>query len=195
MPTTYTIADDEVCALLAEVMGSWHQDLRDAGVKVACLFAANDKGPALKHGGYPVLACIKIVSLKDRVTKAHDAELLIDAGAWNDLRYGQRVATLDHELSHIRLKNFWRRPVLDRDNQPTGQTEVGWESDDLGRPALKSVPGDWSAGDGFAAVVARHGRDAIEFRNLATCTREAEAALAAGQAALLERATRPGGSL
>ncbi|HEY1186671.1 MAG TPA: putative metallopeptidase [Gemmata sp.] len=192
MPTTYTIADAEVRELLADVMDRWHPDLRDAGVRIACLFASNPSGPAIKHAGYAALACVRVVALKDRVTKSHDAEVLIDERAWAGLRYGQKVATLDHELSHLQLKNFWRRPVLDRDNRPTGQEETGWESDDLGRPKLKLVPGDFSAGDGFRAVIARHGADAIEFRNLAECQREAEAALRAGERA---REEQPGGGL
>lgn len=198
MPTTYDIADDEVLEILTDAVGRWHEDLRDAQVRIACLFAFNDKGPAVKHGGYPVLACIRVVSLKDRVTKKHDAEVLIDHGAWEHLRYGQKVATLDHELSHLRLKNIWRRQLLDRDNRPTGQVETGWETDDLGRPKLQLVPGDWSAGDGFAKVVARHGADAIEFRNLSECLAAAEFAKRAGEAEreALERAgAAPGGGL
>lgn len=185
MPTTYQIADEEVCELLADVMRQYHADLTDAGVRVACLFALNEKGPAIKHGGYAALACVRVVALKDRVTKHHDAEVHIDERAWADLRHGQRVATLDHELTHLRLKRFWRKPVLDENKQPTGRDECGWDTDDLGRPALKLVPGDWSAGDGFAAVVARHGADAIEFRNLATCRALAENARRRGERASL----------
>jgi hypothetical protein len=181
MPTTFELADELVADLLARVMAEHHPDLAEAGVKVVALFADNPKGPAIRHGGYAVLAQVRVVALKDRVTKRHDAEVLIDRRAWDELRPGQRAATLDHELSHLKLRHFWRAPVLDGRGQPTGHTQPKWDTDDLGRPALKTVPGDWSAGDGFAAVVARHGLDSVEYRNLETCRRHAEDARAAGE--------------
>ena len=169
MATTYQIADGGVIDRLDRVMLQHHPRLRDAGVRVGVLFALNPAGPAIKSGGYAVLACIKIVSPKDRVTKGIDAELLIDERAWGELREGQQVATLDHELSHIDLKNGWAAPVVDEGGNPTGDTEFKFETDDLGRPKLVSVPGDWNGGDGFAAVVARHGADAVELLNLSRC--------------------------
>lgn len=50
-----------------------------------------------------------------------------------------------------------------------GPNDYGWDTDDIGRPKLVSVKGDWNAGDGFAAVIQRHGSAAIEFRNLSRC--------------------------
>jgi hypothetical protein len=48
-------------------------------------------------------------------------------------------------------------------------------------PKLKSVPGDWIAGDGFKAVVAEYGTDAIEYEMLARCKARADAAKRAGE--------------
>lgn len=181
MPTTYRKADDEVTDLLAWVMGQFHQDLDEAKVHVGVLVAENPNGDAVKHGGYPAFACIRLVSARDRVAKVYDAELLLDGGKWDDLRPTQRVALLDHELSHLRLKKSWRTPVLDANEEPTGETTLHWEEDDEGRPGLKLVKGDWSVGDGFAAVVARHGPDAIEYASIALARGHAERARQQGE--------------
>ncbi len=181
MPTTYRKADDKVVTLLTRALQKWHADLFEANVLIGVLMASNPDGDAVKHGGYPAFATIKVVSLKDRVSKGTDAEMLIDEGKWEDLRPGQQMALLDHELSHLKLKKSWRSQILGSDNEPTGETELKFESDDLDRPKLKTVPGDWNCGDGFRSVVARHGNDAIEFENIARCRAAAEAARRAGE--------------
>lgn len=181
MPTTFQLADTDVTDELATVMQKWHPRLHVAEVRVGVLFALNPSGPAVKHGGYPVLASIKIVSLKDRVTKGYDAELLIDDREWHDLRAKQRPATLDHELMHIDLRKWWESPVPDKKGNPTDEMQLHFESDDLSRPKLKSVKGDWSAGDGFAVVCRRHGLDAIEYENLTRCRNRADAARREGE--------------
>lgn len=144
------------------------------------LFASNPDGPAVKRGGYPALATIKPLPLKDRVMKEGDALLVIDESEWYELKPAQRVALLDHELSHI--------DTIDRDesdpneDRGEGASKVTWKTDDIGRPKLKSVKGDWNAGDGFAAVVARHGASAIEFENLSRCKSAADRAKREGEA-------------
>lgn len=180
MPTTYRKADDRVLALLVKVMQKHHRDLLDAGVLVGVLMASNPDGDAVKHGGYPAFATIKVVSLRDRVSKGTDAELLIDEEKWEELRAAQQIALLDHELSHLKLKKSWRSAIL-KDGEPTDETELKFETDDLERPKLKTVPGDWNVGDGFRAVVARHGTDAIEFENIARGRAAAESARRAGE--------------
>lgn len=163
MPTTYCLPDPDVTNVMLRVMAAHHPRLHDAGVKVGILLAHNADGPAVKHGGYPALACIKPVALKDRVTKGYDAEMVIDASAYLDLRPGQQEALMDHELSHLDTVDLPPDQMKARD----AGDEVSWKTDDLGRPKLRSIKGDWSAGDGFAAVIQRHGPDAIEFENLA----------------------------
>lgn len=169
MPTTYSIADPDVTDLLARVMARYHPRLNDAGVKVGVLFAHNSDGPAIKKGGYEVLACVKSVSLKDRLTKGYDAELLIDGGDYERLREGQRAALCDHVLSQL--------DTIDRGEDDEGDGDlVSWKTDDIGRPKLRAVPGNWHAGVGFNAVIARHGSDAIEYENLSRCKAHADAA-------------------
>lgn len=180
MPTSYSLADADVRAELARVMARYHERLHAAQVRVAVLMARNPDGSAVKHGGYPALACIKPLPLKDRVLKEADALLVIDEDEWYNLKPAQRVALLDHELSHL--------DTIDRDendpNEDTGEgaSRVTWKTDDIGRPRLKSVKGDWNIGDGFAAVVARHGQNAIEYENISRGKHRADAARREGEA-------------
>lgn len=166
MPTTYSLADPDVLNDLARVVERWHQPLADAEVKWGVLMAANDSGPAVKHGGYPAAASVRIVPLKDRLTKGYDAEIVIDLVWWERARQKHRTALLDHEVSHVTLA------TVAKDSE--GNTHVG--RDDLGRPKLKLAKGDWSAGDGFEAVCRRHGEWAVEFENLHKCFAVAKAA-------------------
>lgn len=181
MPTTFQLADVDEEELLAEVMGQYHEALDEAGVKVAIVMAYNADGPAIKHGGYPALAKIKVVPLRDRVTKGRDAELLIDEVEWRRLRSEHRRALLDHELSHLVL--VWLPADDLRKARVNDPGAPAWAIDDLGRPKLKTVPGDWNPGDGFASVCARHGEFAIEFLNLSRCWARAQAASVPSQKA------------
>lgn len=174
MPTTYQLADAEVLDLLAEVMGEHHPQLAEAKVRVAVVMASNPDGPAIKQAGYPALAKIKVVSLKDRVTKGRDAELLVDEREWYDFHHKHRLALLDHELSHLTLVML--PPDKLRAARSDDPDAPAWALDDLGRPKLKTVNGDWNPGDGFMAVVARHGEFAIEFLNLSRAWARAKAA-------------------
>lgn len=179
MPTTYTLADDDVLTLVARVMRLHHPRLREAEVRVGVLMAANSDGPAIKRNGYPVIATIKVVPLKDRVTKGYDAELLIDRHDWDDFRDEQMLALADHELSHIDTIDL--SPSQLRAARQEDAKAPTWKLDDLGRPKLKTVPGDWDAGDGFSAVVARHGPHAVEYVNLTRAKARADAARSAGE--------------
>jgi hypothetical protein len=178
MPVSYSTADQDVLDRLADVMREFHRPLFDAGVRVGVLVAVSDgDAPAVVGHGYPALATIKVVSLKDRVTKGIDAELLLDLREYERLTAGQQAALLDHELSHIALKECSYLPVLDARGQPTGETQIaGVERDDLDRPKLRAVKGDVSAGDGFRQVIRRHRESAIEFINAARFRQFAEAA-------------------
>lgn len=171
MPTTYTLADPDVLSLVSRVMKRRYPRLAKAEVAVGVLMARNDDGPAIKRNGYEVLACIKPVPLKDRLTKEYDAELVIDGAEYEKLRPRQQEALVAHELAHIDTV----------DDDESDDETVTWKTDDLGRPKLKSVPGDWHAGDGFADVVAEYGTDAIEFELLSRCKARADRARHEGE--------------
>jgi len=153
MTTFYLMGTDEDTRLLAEVLTKWHADLAEHDVKIAFVRAQRaDDEPAVRHHGYPALATVRVVPLKDRLLKGCDAELLVDESAFRQLSSKAKLALLDHEMTHLALR---------RDRQ-TGQVKT----DDLGRPKLRTRKGDWNAGDGFGEVCQRHGEQAIEFENL-----------------------------
>jgi hypothetical protein len=176
----YWKADEEILNKVQLAMDQWHHDLAKARVKVGVIMAANPKdGPAVSHGGYPALASIKVVPLKDRITKGYDAEMLVDASFWKTTTEETRMALLDHELSHIEIKKPKERkvdkkkkpePEADQDDADDGDDDtIAGQSflvDDIGRPLLKMRKGDWNVGDGFVDVVRRHGVNAIERVNI-----------------------------
>lgn len=173
----YWKADEEVMRRLKLAMDQWHHDLANARVNIGVIMAANPKdGPAVSHGGYPALASVKVVPLKDRITKGYDAEMLIDASFWKTTTEETRMALLDHELSHLELKKPKERKqdkkkkvdaeeegADDDDDTIAGQSFL---VDDIGRPILKMKKGDWNVGDGFVEVVRRHGVNAVERVNI-----------------------------
>lgn len=152
MPTTYEKASEEVHELVQEVMQEFHPELPRHGVKVGVIFASNTESAAVKRGGYPCAGKISIVSLKDRCEKNYDAELLIDLTWWTEGTPKHHRALIDHEISHLELV----------EDEEAG----GYKTDDLGRPCLKIRLGDWNVGDGFNAVIERHGDFAIEIASL-----------------------------
>lgn len=167
MGITFDKPDTAVTQSLASVMEKYHPALHGLGVTVGVLMCFAEDGPAVKHSGYPALAKIKVMSLKDRIKWGYDAELLIDKREWDDLTAEQRLALLDHELSHL-------RPILKKSE---GDTEPKPQYDDIGRPRLRTVLADIAPSDGFRDVVARHGENAIEFHNLRRAHAQAMAAL------------------
>lgn len=173
MSTTYQQADEDVLDLLQQVKRDHHPRLAEAGVEVGIIMALNPDDDAIKAGGYPAFAQIKVVSLKDRVSKGYDAELLIDERKWRELTAAQRVALLDHELSHVDRVDVPERErgLFDESAGPV----VSWKTDDRGRPKLRTVNGDWHCGDAFAEVIRRHGDSAIEYMNLAFAKGRADA--------------------
>lgn len=151
MPTTFEKADEHhpVHNFVHDAIRRWHLPLAAADVKVGVIFARNPDRHAVTHGGYPCAATIKVVPLKDRLSKDYDAELLIEHRTWEVLDEEQCLALIDHELSHLN--------IVIKDGQ--------LQRDDLGRPKLKLRKADWNGGDGFRAVVERHGDNALEFLN------------------------------
>ena len=152
MPT-YSLAGDDASEVVKSVLDSYHAPLRDAEliVQVLWAFAVNDKngdaaGPALTHNGYPALAVFKILNLKDRTTRGADCEIVIDKVAWDELDERERVALIDHELTHCVLK-------VDSDGKVV--------RDDLNRPKLRVRKHDFQIG-WFDEIVQRHGEASQE---------------------------------
>jgi hypothetical protein len=171
MPTSFGMADRSVQIMLADICKQHHQPLDEAEVIFGIIMASNEDGPAVKAGGYPAAATVKIVPLKDRLAKKYDVEIMIDYSVWDSLSHTSREALLDHELSHVQLAKFdWYVEKGD----PEQRMQIRCDRDDLGRPKCKLRPADWNAGDGFLAVVERYGESAIEIQNLMAARRLTE---------------------
>lgn len=153
MAATYQLASDQTKELLETVLHRYHPRLNLCDVRVGILMAiaavddktGEKKGHAIKgHAGAAAAAQVKAVSLKDRVVKHYDVELLIDGDLWPTLSEPQQIAILDHEMTHI---------------------ETTDEVDDLQRPKVKMRDEDFIAW-GFWEVIQRHGVAAMEHRAL-----------------------------
>jgi hypothetical protein len=168
--TCYSEADPTVTGIVAARIKAAHLDFDRHGVRVGVTMAYNPAGPGVKAGGYPAAAMVKVVPQKDRIRKLIDAEIIVDETVWEGLNPRQRVALIAHELAHLKL--------VKRLNKDTGMFDV--VADDNGRPKLKTVPGDWNAGDGYRAIVAEFGDDAIEYDNLRRAWANADGAKRGG---------------
>lgn len=171
MGASYSPAPDHVARLVQERLRDAHPEMFAVGVRVGVLMALAEDGPAVRHGGYPAAATVRVVPHKDRVTKGYDAEMVIDQDVWDGLRPRQQQALISHELAHLVL--------VQKVDQKTGQGKP--QFDWGGRPKLRTRPGDWSAGDGFGEIVREFGEDAIEFENLKRCYHHAESHREAGE--------------
>lgn len=158
MPTTYQQAPPEIVELVTEVAESFHPELCTEGVKYDLLMAY---GPvdentgcktddALKKNGIAAAAIVRVIGLRDRAKGCGDTEIAFDGDRWIDYSDAERRALIDHELTHLRLS----RNKADEAKR-----------DDLGRPKLKLRPHDFEIG-GFASVIHRHGRQALELQSL-----------------------------
>lgn len=147
----YELCHPEVADLAKKIIDRYesHHELRDESVTISFLFAypkINKKGratgPAISDGGYAVNAKARIVSLKDRCKRNSDAEILINGDWWGTANEKQRLALLDHELEHFRVRR----------NRKTGACK----RDDLNRPMLRIVKHDVQFG-WFDVIAQRHG--------------------------------------
>lgn len=153
MPITFQRADEDVLDLIEGVKADYHPNLNIYDVKIGVIMAfgpINDEtgektGPAIKgYAGASAAACVKVVPLKDRLTKGYDAEMFLDGDEWPNLLEKEQIAILDHECTHL---------------MPTGHT------DDLGRPKIKLRKEDFIAW-GFWSVIKKHGHAALEHKAL-----------------------------
>ena len=129
-------------------MRQFHPDLLAGGVTITFDFAANDKGPAVKHHGWPCAAVAKVNSYKNRLDGLDDCSITIDGEWWSDHSEEERIALLDHELHHF---------------QPQKTKTGKWKLDNANRPKVKIREHDFEIG-GFHVIAKRHGRSAVEVR-------------------------------
>lgn len=152
----YETAPADAVTLLGIVVEKYHGRLTDVGVKVDLLFArptldknGDPKGDPVKLNGYTCAAVVRSVPLKLRAQGHGDAEITIDGDNWDVLAEEERIALLDHELTHL-------EPV---------QTSKGLKRDDLDRPVLRLRKHDHQFG-WFDEVARRHGLASYEVKQL-----------------------------
>lgn len=150
MSTTYSECPNTVIAIAKEIIQDHYPDLIEADVTVMYLFARNESGDALKHGGYPAAALVKLNNLRDRVAGLSDATIMIDEDRWKDWNEERRIAILDHELMHLEVRR-----------NDSGAIEY----DDCNRPKIRLRKHDFNYG-GFNAIVRRHGDSSVEVQSV-----------------------------
>lgn len=151
MSTTYRPVEESIQAVINKVLKKHHGEIFCVGVTVGAVFAelGDDAEPgdrAVKLGGYPCCATIRIVSERDRAQGMPDAQMVIDHAAFQALTDEQKIALIDHELYHLEVRV-----------DAGGATKF----DGMNRPKLSMRLHDWQIG-GFRAVAERHGENAIE---------------------------------
>lgn len=145
----FATASSEGREVLDTVIEEYHPHLREHGVTVGLLAAwpraGGDDAP-LKLHGYPCLAVVKVTPYRQRVQGIQDAVITLDGPAWERATEAERIALLDHELTHLEL-------IRDDDGAV--------KTDDALRPRLKCRLHDWNLG-GFEVIARRHGDAAPE---------------------------------
>jgi hypothetical protein len=153
---------DEVTQMADKLLGSTHRDVAELDPDIGYYFIEYDSDtkeaaakkhrelpPVLKLHGAACAATIKINSYKDRVQGKPDVTVTISREAWDEFTDAQRLALLDHELTHLLVK--WEKKT----NAPM--------ADDLGRPTFAMRPHDYDLSI-FGEVVRRHGKAAVEVK-------------------------------
>lgn len=146
MGITYEKADDEVADTVAKAIKKWHPDLLKEKVTIDCLFAISDSGPAVKLHGYPCAAVVRKTTLKQRVKGWADAEIVIDAEQWQKFSTEERLALIDHEITHLEI-------VRDKFG--------ACDRDDIDRPKLRLRLHDAQVGI-FKCNIERHGENSLD---------------------------------
>jgi len=134
--------------LLASVVEDYHSQLNEVEATIGLLSAwpKDTEETALKLHGYPCAAIIKIAPYVQRVLGVEDVVITVDGPNWERATEAERVALLDHELTHLEL-------CVDENGAV--------KSDDAGRPKFRMRLHDFHVG-GFVAVMDRHGLSAPE---------------------------------
>jgi hypothetical protein len=153
----YFLANDAALALLGKAMSQWHAKLFEEEVKVALVMVdlpRDDQGiptgPALSRNGLAITAQSRLLNERDRLVSGRDLIIEVDALHWGDIDDPQRLAILDHELTHVQIRKKKEAFVRRAD----------------GSVRLGLIPDDYAM-TGFVICAKRHGRNSAEVRGLA----------------------------
>lgn len=173
MGNIYFKASDEHHKIAYDVMQKYHSEFSKAGIQLGLLITLSNKEdqPAIKDGAYGI---IKIVPVKDRVTKKFDVELIVDGDVWKK-QPELREPLIDHLLSKLELKKH--KPKKNDKAKPDDEALPDHVTDDIGRPVIKMRKCDLNAISGFAEVATRHGDISIEMLQLKDLNDKIQAAM------------------
>jgi len=160
------IKRESLYAMLDELVDKHHEDLDNAGARIALAWCLSWKADV---DGHVTLGKCKRASDLDRELYAYDFVLLLNQEWFEDAAVtdAQRRALIDHELSHAAVK-------LDKDGEPV--------EDERGRTVFRTVKHDIEE---FSAVVARHGIYKRDLEAFARALNQAKAKNPMGKTARL----------
>lgn len=142
----YDQPSEQVIALIKSTIKEFHPELDEAQVTVDAIMAYNDKGFAVKAGGYPALACIKANSLANRIKGLADALITIDGDSYDSMSEAQQKALIDDQLYCLMI---------------TRDKEQNIKTDDASRPKLRLKKCDYRL-SWFREIAVRHGSNSPE---------------------------------
>ncbi|HJY39306.1 MAG TPA: putative metallopeptidase [Steroidobacteraceae bacterium] len=145
----FTAASTDLADCIEHALHEYHSELKDVTVGALFVFDEDSEAPPLMHGGYPAAAVVRITPIRDRALGVPDAVIVVDRDGWVDLTGAQRVALIDHELTHLSR-------VLDEKTQRP-------KRDAIGRPKLRIRKHDHQLG-WFDEIAQRHGENSPEIR-------------------------------
>ena len=172
MGKSYEKGTREMQTYLNEALDMYHSDLKEVGIRVALFRVSeiDDNGQsdhALRLHGHDADAVASNYNLKRRVQTDFDCEISVEATAWDSMTDRGRLALIDHELTHFKLK-FDRNGVL--------------KMDDIGRPMLEMRKDSFML-TGFFEVIIRHGQEAGEAGAVSRVYAEVQKAIQEAEAA------------
>lgn len=162
---TWTKADAQTLADVADLMARHHSDLASNGVTVEVLMvlapvdedSGQPKGPALTVRGLEAAACIKVVGTRERAAGMADALMVVDGDRWPERPRREQRAILDHELTHLEV--IGQLEVVDGQDEPVFVAD----RDTSDRPRLRLRHHDREFG-WFDEIARRHGDASLEVR-------------------------------
>ena len=151
MAKKYEKADVEVMGLIQHCLDSWHDDLVNADVRIGAQMVSTDgDGPAITKNGFGCSAYVRCLATDERLHIPFDALITLDAVVWEKMTEKERIALLDHEITHLVLKR-----------KKNDQVKLHLD----GRPIMGCRGHDFEV-TGFASIIQRHRGHAIETKNV-----------------------------
>jgi hypothetical protein len=142
MTTIYKRPTDDVTEALARALDlPAHESLVYNEVDITLIVAFGT--PAIRVHGWTALALTRVVNLRHRVEGLGDVEIVVDGDVWPTLTERERLALLDHELTHVVVVEKDGEVQLDKAGRPKiklrlHDRQFGWFDDVAQRNGIAS---------------------------------------------------------